>query len=111
MSCRPACRARSSHARRASRGGAAYGPHPEEGAWRPFRRMAPHSMPCFETPPSAAPQHEDGLDCADARRSFFLAGVFRFEIALNLRCSQNLLDPFCFVESFVDVKSKIRSKF
>ena len=32
----------------------------------------------------------------------------RCEIALNLRCSQYLLDPFRFVESFVDVESEVR---
>ena len=33
------------------------------------------------------------------------------EVALDVGCSQKLLDPFRFVESFVDAKANFRSKF
>ncbi len=46
------------HAWRGS--GAPRAPHPEEAAQRPSRRMARAPVwPWFETPPSAAPHHED----------------------------------------------------
>src|SRR3982751_4091970 len=82
MSCRPACRAQSSHARRASRAGAG-----------PFVARL------------AAPDWEK-----DSGRSRFIVRL-RFEITPDLRCSQNLLDAFCFVESFVDAKTNLRCKF
>ena len=35
----------------------------------------------------------------------------RFEVALYRRCSQKLLDPFRFVESFVDAEADVRREF
>src|SRR4051794_22201051 len=66
---------------------------------------------CFETPPSEAPQHEVGRDRADARRSLFFVARLRFEIAPNLGRSQNLLDPFRFIESLVESEANVRSEF
>jgi hypothetical protein len=40
-----------------------------------------------------------------------LAAVFRLEIAADFRCSQNLLDPFRFVESFVERKRMSGANF
>ena len=45
------------------------------------------------------------------RRAHDSSSGFRFEIAPDLRCSQNLLDPFRFVESLVGAKTNLRCEF
>src|SRR4051812_25833213 len=58
------------------------------------------------TPPSRGEVTEFG-----ARVTLLISALIALEVALYRRCSQKLLDPFRFVESFVSAETDFRSKF
>src|SRR5581483_5845580 len=123
MSCRPACRARPSRARRASHGGTAAWdfwsglhfvadakqrslcPHREEQPKSASRRL--RTDPCFETAASPPSRHAGGRDGAICCRSLV---VLALEVALDRRRSQQLLDPFRFVKAVIDAEADLGSE-
>jgi hypothetical protein len=59
--------------------------------------------------PAGAPRHEVRMCCPIRFRSFIF--LVALEVALDRRRSQKFLDPFRFVESFVNAEANFRSKF
>src|SRR6185436_6385531 len=59
--------------------------------------------------PATSPSR--GEATASAARDSLLIAVLALEVALDRRCSQQLLDPFRFVESLVGAESNLGSKF